>query len=69
MLKVGEAVRLLQTTGALTADAAIENQLKGSHGSSMKYEFEIKKASDDDKALIATVTKAGMERCSAAAQR
>ncbi|MGP1586647.1 MAG: autotransporter subunit beta, partial [Schwartzia sp. (in: firmicutes)] len=61
VMKVGEAVRLLQTTGALTADAAIENQLKGSHGSSMKYEFEIKKAADDDKALIATVTKAGMD--------
>ncbi|MGP1470720.1 MAG: hypothetical protein ACTTJE_03905 [Schwartzia sp. (in: firmicutes)] len=61
VMKVGEVIRLLQTTGALTTDAAIENQLKGSHGSSMKYEFEIKKAADDDKALIATVTKAGMD--------
>lgn len=61
LLHVGDTVRLLQTTGDLTADAVIDNQRKGQHGSSFKYEFEITKAADDSKALIATVTNAEMD--------
>ena len=63
VLAVGESIRLLQTASGpgLTTDAAIQNQITGDHGSSVRYKFDIKKAPGDPTALIATVKEKEMK--------